>query len=383
KTIGYLGAIVLIFNASTGYCIPYTPTNFGDPGWCFSALVFCLFALVSGFSALFIIEAMQAIPGNSNFQGDVEYATLINFYFDPISHLVGQAFLYGAIQSNAIQSVVLSSQATDNMLIDIFGRTCGLSGSLHWVCKKTVSQTFPSPFEDQFMIFTLGFLVVLLLIVPLGLLNLDDNMWIQYASFFISLLIILQWITSSNNWDTSRMPAFAPLGIEYGQVVGTIMLNLAVTTIVPSWINLKSKDVNVQQTVWISMSLITVTYVTAGMLLALSYDTSNTDNILTLIQSFGKPTGLSKATVYAFAFVMLVPSIPVNMIISKNNLIQNSVLSNNLAIIVSYVLPWIVAIPLQTNTFLLPFQTWTSLIFVSCANFIIPVIIYFKCLFFR
>jgi hypothetical protein len=36
---------------------------------------------------------------------------------------------------------------------------------------------------------------------------------------------------------------------------------------------------------------------------------------------------LTKLTVYAFAFVMLIPSIPVNLIISSENLVQNKVVS--------------------------------------------------------
>ena len=41
------------------------------------------------------------------------------------------------------------------------------------------------------------------------------------------------------------------------------------------------------------------------------------------------------------------------------------------------------AIPLQTGNLIQPFQTWTSNIFVSTSNFIIPVIIYFQCVEFR
>jgi hypothetical protein len=34
------------------------------------------------------------------------------------------------------------------------------------------------------MLFTVGFLIVLLLVIPLGLTNLDDNMWVQYGLYF-------------------------------------------------------------------------------------------------------------------------------------------------------------------------------------------------------
>jgi hypothetical protein len=50
---------------------------------------------------------------------------------------------------------------------------------------------------------------------------------------------------------------------------------------------------------------------------------------------------------------------------------------------VSFLLPWLIVFPLQTGNSLLLFQTWTSSLFVSTSNFIIPVIIYFKCVQFR
>jgi hypothetical protein len=96
---------------------------FQNPGWLFSAISFGLMAVISAFSALIIVECMQAIPGNLHFQGHVEFATLINFYFEERIHLIGQFFLYGALQSNAIQNIILSAQAVDNMLINLLGNT--------------------------------------------------------------------------------------------------------------------------------------------------------------------------------------------------------------------------------------------------------------------
>jgi hypothetical protein len=66
--------------------------------------------IMSSFCALFIVEAMQCIPGNKYFQGTVEFATLINFYFGPITHIAGQLCLYGALQSMALTSTIQSVQ---------------------------------------------------------------------------------------------------------------------------------------------------------------------------------------------------------------------------------------------------------------------------------
>lgn len=212
---------------------------------------------------------MQAIPGNRHFQGDVEYATLINFYFGHWAHIAGQMLLYGALQSNAIQGIVLSAQSIDNMFIDIFGKTCGLvltGNYTGWVCVAQQSENYPSPFGNHWILFSLGMLVVFMLAIPLGLTNLDDNMWVQYLAFVVSIIMTLQWLSTSFivGFDTSRLVSAVPFGVVYGQVVGTVLLNLAITTIIPSWINIKRKDVNVQHSVWASILAVTSFYIISG-----------------------------------------------------------------------------------------------------------------------
>ncbi|OAJ42637.1 hypothetical protein BDEG_26066 [Batrachochytrium dendrobatidis JEL423] len=248
---------------------------------------------------------MQAIPGNLHFQGSVEYATLINFYSGPWQHIVGQVFLYGALQSNAIQNIVLASQASDQLLVAIFGKSCGLA------IDKAVT----------------GW-IVMVMVIPFGVMNIDDNMGIQVGL------------------DAQKMPILASPSWSYGQVTGTVMLNLAITTIIPSWINLKRKDVNVQKVVWLSLSFVTGVFITFGVFLALGFNIGPSNNILPVLSSMGPPVILSKITVFLFAYVMLIPSIPVNLIISKGNLFQNKITS-------------------------------------EVSNFIVPMMIYLKCHEFR
>ena len=112
KNIGFFGGLCFLLNSITGPGIPFTPQLFSTQGngIIITLAFFLSFSLVSGVSALLIIEAMQAVPGNKHFQGTVEFGTLINFYFGKIPHLFGQFLFYGAIQSIAIQSIVISAQ---------------------------------------------------------------------------------------------------------------------------------------------------------------------------------------------------------------------------------------------------------------------------------
>jgi hypothetical protein len=137
---------------------------------------------------------MQAIPGNKHFQGNVEFSTLINFFFGPVAHVWGQIILYAAIQSNAIQSLVLTAQvlifnqkSTDQFLVFITGKTCGLSMAFDWICKGNESSPkSPSPFIDTMMIFTFGFLIVLCLCIPLFFVDLDSSISLIVGKLFIN-----------------------------------------------------------------------------------------------------------------------------------------------------------------------------------------------------
>lgn len=69
---------------------------------------------------------------------------------------------------------------------------------------------------------------------------------------------------------------------------------------------------------------------------------------------------------------MLMPNIPINILVSLNNLES----SRTWGIISCIIAPWIIAIPLQTGTWINPFRNWTALLFVSTTNFVVPVLVY-------
>lgn len=79
KSVGFIPGVCLLVNALTGPSMPFVSDNFTTAGWLFPSLFFFIFSIVAALSALFIVEAMQAIPGNSHFQGTVEFATLVYF----------------------------------------------------------------------------------------------------------------------------------------------------------------------------------------------------------------------------------------------------------------------------------------------------------------
>ncbi|KAI9008005.1 hypothetical protein BC832DRAFT_530147, partial [Gaertneriomyces semiglobifer] len=382
KTVSFFGGLCLLINAMTGPGVPYTPDIFQTSGWFFPTVIFLIFALVSSLSVLFIIEAMQAIPGNKHFQGTVEFATLINFYFGDYAHYIGQFMLYGAVQSNAIQSIIIMSQTFDNILVDIFGKSCALAiggGRTGWYCVGQISDKYATPYEEITVLFTLGLLLVIIFSTPFGIVNLDDNVNAQIVAFILAVTIGLEWIGASFKEGVvgSRVPV---TGTGYATVVGTIMLNLAFTTVVPSWVNIKQRTVSAQKTVWTSMLAAVIFYMLVGLIPALGFVIDDSGSILPALMRSGK---FNKAFAYMFSIVMLLPSIAVSFIVAESNLVQNKIVGKKWGIFVCRIVPWLFCIPLQTGNHLQDFITWTSLIFVSTANFVIPLVIYLKCLRFR
>lgn len=137
--------------------------------------------------------------------------------------------------------MALSTQTFDNIIAEIAKKSCGLSFKGTWICAAKGAQS--SPFGDTQMIFTIGFLVVIVLSIPLAIMDLDNNVGVQIASFVITCIILLQWCIAAvlysflptNNAKgeiinpKGTVPLFAANAAGYQQLVGGIMLSLAMT----------------------------------------------------------------------------------------------------------------------------------------------------------
>ncbi|KAJ3074247.1 hypothetical protein HDU98_011739 [Podochytrium sp. JEL0797] len=373
----------------TGIGIIQTASTFQESGWLLTTICFLVYMIISSLCALFIVEAMQAIPGNRYFTGTVEFGTLINFYFGPTAHIFGQFALYGALQSIAIGSLVQSSQTMDNVFIDMFGKTCGISLSVNnvtnnafeWYCVSNHGVTL-SPFGNEYMLFTAGYLGAFLIIFPMCIYPLEDIVWIQTLSFVVTLIVFVEWIVVSgvNGLHADYVPTLGQSS-GYAGLVGVVMLNYAFVQTIPAWVNVRRPDVSITRSVWISSGCGFTTYLLTGLIPAMAYQIPSTSNLIQVMQSSGGV--VTKVFGILFSMIVLMMSVPVFFVVCKSNLEQNFKMNKFVSVGLSYVVPWALAIPFATGTYLTSINVWGSLIFVSMANFIIPLVIYFKAVLFR
>ncbi|KAJ3117004.1 hypothetical protein HDU96_008175 [Phlyctochytrium bullatum] len=241
------GGLTLIYNNMTGSAVPQMPNIYQESGWLIVTIFLAVFASISALCSLFIVEAMQAIPGNKHFQGTVEFGTLIHFYFGKWAHIIGQ--------------------------------------------------------------------VMLAIVIALSQIEFSESVWMQ--------------IEGAEN----KIPTVGDSS-GFGGLVGVIMLNFSFCASVPSWINIK-------------------------------------------YPMMGRIVG------YCFSLIILLPSIPMFMLIEDANLKQNFTFKKPVLLLLCYVIPVLAVIPLMNGSGLTALNVWASLIFVSTANFIVPLLIYLQAIKFR
>jgi hypothetical protein len=201
----------------------------------------------------------------------------------------------------------------------------------------------------------------------------------------MTLVIAAQWIAAAsiNGLEIRRMPVVTTNAISYAETMGIVMMNLGCATIIPTWVNIKAMHVRTQSVMWVTFVVTSLFYIVIGMFFALGFDTNPSNNSLQALLEEGTPLLLCRITVGLYSYVMLLPSVPVNCLVSCQNLVQNKIVKKPIAVFLAFVVPILVSVPLQTRNYLFVFLKWTSLIFVACANFLMPLIVYLKCVDFR
>lgn len=286
-----------------------------------------------------------------------------------------QVICFLAVQTNNIASIAVCAQLFDNLLIRLFNRTCGIEiyPNPSFIC---VAEQLPtaSPFSGV-MIISAGVVVSLALIVPLGLMNLSENIWIQMVSAVCILLVILQWIVTffTHGLDPSRVPA---LGKDVSQTFGQILFNFAYVVNVPSWANAKKPGVSPQKAVGSAISLMTVLFSMVSILGGMAYQIPANSTMIQAIFSSPDVTVLSQVAGYTFPLAALITSIPVSIIVIRYNLVQSGTCSKSWANVLAGVVPWFIAVPCMTQAWLTTVVGWCALFLVSSANYVIPFVLF-------
>jgi len=220
------------------------------------------------------------------------------------------------------------------------------------------------------------------------------------------------WMVASfAAWDPETSPGIMVVNSDpdtgsLAGVVGTILFNFGFVTTVPSWINEKKENVNVNKSLWGSTTICVVIYLVIGIPGAVVFSdvlqgpvtatcaanvadpsfncpndlmqtlTQRGEHSMAPWQDSSFLTFVLQASVFMFPIVAVVSSIPVFSIVIKYNLVENG-FSPFLGFMWGVIFPWVVAFPLlYMPNLLAQFVNFTSLVFVSFTDFIVPFSLY-------
>lgn len=227
KNVGMIGSVSLLICSITGPGIVILPLLFQESGWVMPLFIFILIGFLACLASLLIIEAITLFPNNYNLETNVEFTVLVHQFYGRKWYYVFLFILYGSLQSTNIASIVGSAQIFDSVFVGLFGATCGYGlypiNGLYCVYQVSNSN---SPFGDNYMFTTLGYLIVIAAVIPLTKIDLNDNMLVQLVSVGYNFLFLFSLLIMAmvKGIDSNRMPA---VGTSISQVVGQVLYNFS------------------------------------------------------------------------------------------------------------------------------------------------------------
>ena len=369
---------------------------FQQAGWLPSIALMLLVAVWTSQSSLYMAQTMAAFKGNARFEKRLEMGNTMFHLLPRWAYYLSMLTLCTVFFSQNLANIVVTSQVMDYTLLAVFGRTCGLDYTqLRAYCVTPSDSTGAtnSPFGDAYIL-TMGYSVVLLLCIPLGMLNLDDNIGMQVGGMVLTVVCVVVWLCdfTGRGLHAANMPALPPNYDAYPTLLSTVLFNYGFVATIPSWLNEKAHKVQVAPTVWWAVLFATAQFLLVSVPAALAVaNLPGSCSLLAVINGTcnvpdanGVPLApfweVSKIMVFIFPIANILTSIPVFSIIIRYNMLQiHGVrvpvwLSNIFAV----VLPWVVALPFFGGDGLNNIINWSSAVFFILLNLILPLWAYLQ-----
>jgi hypothetical protein len=244
KSIAFFAGLCLVTNNTTGAGMVQIPAMFQECGWLYPLLAFALVASISVWAGLYLSKAVARVPGNANLEKRIEFNELTRNYMPRWAYLLCMTALLFNFQASNISSIVLSAQVTDSTLLAAAKMTCALViyppqiPPYECISRDTDSVISDSPFGDKYVA-SLGLLISAVIALPLGMINLEDNMAVQIGSFILLIVCELIWCVQFfySGLLPQLMPAVQSNGgfALFGPAFATVVFNYGfVTTVRPS-----------------------------------------------------------------------------------------------------------------------------------------------------
>uniref|UniRef100_A0A7S1FZF2 Amino acid transporter transmembrane domain-containing protein n=2 Tax=Corethron hystrix TaxID=216773 RepID=A0A7S1FZF2_9STRA len=343
--IGLLGSTSLAYNNLVGPGIVFLPATFQRSGIIPTIFTICLVSTLSCFSSLHFANVISKYPGNHEFRKEIEYSEIFKHFGGNTVYLISQAVFFLGIMCQIIASIVDVAQVVDQFFDTAhaiqFGP--GPPKAITWNAASCsddeLGSCYPFTGDGQFVL-TGGYVISALCFMPLGLMDLKENMLWQIISFILTVVLILQFILAFWNKGLSY-DNVSLWGESWGDLFGVILFNNALCTCIPAWLYEKKKDVSVSGVVIGSSFCSAVTYIGLGLVGALAMD-NVPQNVLEPLSS-GYFGAVSNISAQLFAFTVIGLGIPFFCVVTRLNLVSSGLCSNYTGLFILSILPLVLS----------------------------------------
>jgi hypothetical protein len=235
----------LVMNNIIGTGLFQLPALFQSVGW-IPCIVFIVAVMVwTTQASLFLARSMQNFSGNDHFGKRLEFTDTSYYLLPRWAYLLCAFTVTGVFFAQNLTNILVTSQVMDSTILAIFGRTYAYDmGTNKGLVATSVPAGSDSVFGDEYVL-SLGYAVVLIVCIPLGILNLEDNIGIQIAGCIASAICIIIWVANFCviGLNSANVPLFGNQASAYDGYLSTILFNYGFVATIPSWLNEKHPSV--------------------------------------------------------------------------------------------------------------------------------------------
>lgn len=391
KTLGSLASFALLVNNMVGPAMMGIPFLFVRAGIIPVVCSVGVAWICSSLVGTLLCDTIAGILGNSKFTQNVTFASACKTIIGGRWYLLAEGLFLLSCMIQAFAGLIETAHAMDGFLAYfLLGRTFALQllpvpELIEWTpseCRgvnlgdSTLHEAYePSdctPFyDDGPLLITLGFVLTTAIFMPLGLALLKETMVMQFISFFCLLLSLSQF-----EWEflSRGLLSHVPwIGTDFTSLAGVILFNYTITLTMPSWLSEKRPEVGVNRTIWGATTLVSLLYISFGLLAAMAFE-GVTDEMLTILCS-SKAHFFTRIYGALFGVIIIGGGVPVFCVVLRTTLSTNTSMNPKSALFWGAIFPYAASWVLYQGSLLMTVLNWTGLVVNGVVAFILPLVL--------
>ena len=247
KTLGYFSSIVIVVNNIAGPGMLVLPSVYQEAGWVVPTVVLLLICVGSALAANFLVDTMARVPENGQFQRRIEFVNIFEEFWGVKGMFIAQVGFIMNMMAQICSSIVSNAQVMDSFVVFLspYSATYALqlwptvefltwkppeamlrAPSMSMEESKNCHQMNVVPFRledgvaEYRVLITFGYVLLAVMLIPMSLMNLDENMFIQKISFYMMVFLSMEFLYQFylQGLGTNEIPAF---GTNYAHVMGS------------------------------------------------------------------------------------------------------------------------------------------------------------------